>query len=136
MMASGMISRWPVVVSLPVAAEDQDEDGLLTHQAVERLFAHARGAYFDRCATVDESTLELRGTTVQRGSAPAGDGVTVSVSVTEVYPDSFTMRAMLRPRATDGIAATARCSLSPGGEVSTRMRNEFIALAHAATYLH
>lgn len=131
-----MISRWPVLVSLPVGAEDRDEDGLLTEPAIERLFAHARRAYFDRCATVEETTLKLRESSVHRGTAAAGDRVTVSVSVTEVYPDRFTMRAMLRPWATDGTAATARCSLSPGGEVSTHMRDEFIALAHAATYLH
>jgi hypothetical protein len=128
--------RWPVLVSLPVVACDCDEHGLLRDAAVERLFAHARAAYFDRCATVDESTLEVRGSAIQRGNAAAGGGVTVSVSVVEVYPDSFTMAGMLRPRSTDGVAATAWCSLSPGGEVPTPMRDEFIALAHAATYFH
>jgi acyl-CoA thioesterase FadM len=132
-----MVSRWPVLVSLPVAASDCDEDGRLTDAAVERFFAQARAAYFERCATVDGSTLELRGSTVQRGTAAAGDdGVTVSVNVVEVFPDSFTMTAMFRPRDGDGIAATAWCSLSPGGEVSTAMRDEFIALAHTATSIH
>jgi hypothetical protein len=46
------------------------------------------------------------------------------------------MAAMLRPQSTDGVAATAWCSLSPGGEVPTTMRDEFIALAHAARYFH
>lgn len=136
-MSSGMVSRWPVLVSLPVVAADCDGNGRLTAATVERLFAEARAAYFERCATVDGSTLELRASTVQPGKARAGDnGVTISVSVVEVYPDRFTMTAMLRPGDRDGIVATASCSLSPGGEVSTAMRNEFIALAHAAKYLH
>jgi hypothetical protein len=136
-MSSGMVSRWPVLVPLPVVASDRDEDGRLTDAAVERLFGQARAAYFERCATVDGSTLELRGSSAQRGRAAAGDdGVTVSVSVVEVFPDSFIMTARLRPRDGDGIAATAWCSLSPGGEVPTAMRDEFIALAHTATYVH
>ena len=99
-MASGMVSRWPVLVSLPVVACDCDEHGLLRDAAVERLFAHATAAYFDRCATVDESTLEVQGKrhpAWQRCSRWWG----------------FTMAAMLRPRSTDGVAATTWCSLSP-----------------------
>ena len=61
---------------------------------------------------------------------------TVSVAVVEVYPDRFTMTARLRPRDDDGIVATALCPVSPGGEVPTEMRDEFIALAHAATAMH
>lgn len=96
-MSSGMVSRWPVLVSLPVADSDRGADGRLTEPAVERLFAQARAA-FAKCATVDDSTLELRESTVQPGTASAGDGVTVSVAVVEVFPDRFTMEARLRPR--------------------------------------
>jgi hypothetical protein len=62
--------------------------------------------------------------------------VTVSVTVIEVFRDSFTMAARLRPRSGDGIAATAWCRLLPGGPVSIDVRDEFIALAHTATYVH
>ncbi|MGQ0802507.1 MAG: hypothetical protein ACT4PI_01400 [Actinomycetota bacterium] len=58
------------------------------------------------------------------------------MSVVEVFADRFTMEARMRPRDRDGIAATAWCSLSPGGEVPTAMRDEFIALAHAAPHVH
>lgn len=135
-MSSGMVSRWPVVLSLPVAASVRDGDGRLTNAAVERLFGQARVAYFERCTTVDASTLEVRKSSTQPGEAAAGDGVTVSVNVTEVFPDSFTMTARIRPREGDGIAATAWCSLTPSGEVPRAMRDEFIALAHAAAYTH
>ena len=135
-MSSGMVSRWPVVVTLPVDASDRDADGRLTTAAVERLFARARAAYFDQCAMVDAPTVEVRKITARPGDAAPGDGVTVSVSVVEVLRDSFTMESRIRPADRDGIVATAWCSLSPGGEVSKAMRDEFIALAHAASHIH
>ncbi|MGQ0802508.1 MAG: hypothetical protein ACT4PI_01405 [Actinomycetota bacterium] len=70
-MSAGMVSRWPVLVSLPVSASDRDADGRLTDAAVEWLFAQARAVYFEKCATVDPSTVELRGSTVRPGTAPA-----------------------------------------------------------------
>ena len=135
-MGSGIASRWPVLVSFSVAAADRDPDGRLTDAAVERLFARARTAYFERCATVDEATLEIQTTTVQPGRAVVGDGVTASTNVIEVFSSGFTMAARLRPDDRDGIAATATCTLSPGGEVPKAMRDEFIALAHSAKYIH
>ena len=135
-----MLSRWPVLVTLPVADVDRDADGRLSDAAVERLFARARAAYFERCACVDAAALELQKTKVQLGGSPPGaDGVTVAVNVVEVFPDRFTMMARLRPVGPaddDGIAATAWCSLAPGGEVPRAMRDEFIALAHGAAYMH
>ena len=135
-----ILSRWPVLVALPVTPSDQDADGRLTDAAVERLFAEARTVYFDRCATVDPSALELRNSKVDLSHATVtADEVTVSVGVVEVFPDHFTMLARLRPVAPadgDGLAATASCSLSPGGEVPNAMRDEFIALAHSAAHFH
>lgn len=132
-----MVSRWPVLVSLPAESGDCDEDGRLTDAGAERLFASARSTYFERCATVNPATLKMRGTAVITGGAVVGQGgVTVSVNVTEVFPDTFTMAARLRPSDTDGIAATASCSLAPAGGVSRAMRDEFIALAHAAEHVH
>ena len=139
-MSPAILSRWPVLVALPVTALDHDADGRLIDAAVERFFGEARTAYFERCATVDQSTLELRNSKVDLGHATVTtDGVTVSVGVVEVFPDRFTMLARLRPVGPaegDGLAATASCSLSPGGVVPTAMRDEFIALAHAAQHIH
>lgn len=131
-----MVSRWPVVVLLPVTARDCDDDGRLTDAAVEHLFAVARTEYFVRCTTVAGAELERIASTVQRGDAAAGDAVTVSVNVVEVFPDRFTMTARFRPADTDGIVATAWCTLTPGREVPTAMRDEFIALAQSATHFH
>src|SRR5262249_1040380 len=110
----------------------------LTTDAVERYFAQARAAYFERCATTGIDALELRGSAVVAGTAIAGnDRVTISVNVVEVFPDRFTMSARVRPADRDGVAADARCSLAPkNGEVPNAMRDEFIALAHGAAYTH
>ena len=133
-----MISRWPVLVTLPVEADDCDGEGRLTDAAVGRLFAQARTSYFALCTTVDESTLEVQQTTVQLGSPVTTGGVSVSVNVVEVFPETFTMTARFRADGAgdDSIAATGWCSLSPGGPVSTAMRDEFIALAHDARHFH
>ena len=133
-----MVSRWPVLVTLAVEAADVDHAGMLTEAGVERLFASVRTTYFDRCSTVDESELELRATQVRIGDAPATASVTVSVSVVEVFPERFTMNALVRPASEPGTAAAAMCSLAlaGGGETSTAIRDEFIALAHDARHFH
>jgi hypothetical protein len=137
-----MMSRWPVLVSLPVGAGELDAGGQLTEAAVERLFAEARDAYFAECTTLDAAAVEVLAAIVTLGAAPVGaGGVTVSACVVEVFPDSFTMSARVRPVDSGdgdgfGVAATAWCSLSPGGEVTEAMRDEFIAHAHAATHFH
>jgi hypothetical protein len=133
-------TRWPLVVPLPVLAGERDDDGVLTVPGIERLFTEARTAYFEQCSTVDAATVEVQRGTADPGRAAVDDeGVTVAVAVVEVYPDSFTMTARLRPRGPsdgDGIAATAWCELSPGGAVTTAMRDEFIAHAHGARHFH
>ena len=133
---SGILSRWPVVLALAVAETELDGEGRLTEAAVERLFADARREYVAGCTSIDDTMLELRGTSVSVRDVPVGDGVTISVSVVEIYPETFTMNAMVRPSDGGDVAATATCSLSPGGEVTTAMREEFIARAHDARYMH
>ncbi len=133
-----MVSRWPVVATLPVAEEDCDEDGMLTEASLLRFFERVRAMYFDLCLTVDGSSVEVLGSRVERGRAGiTGGGVTVSVNVVEVFPDRFTMTARYRSLGpSDSTAGAAWCSLSPGGEVTKEMRDEFIALAHTAKHTH
>jgi acyl-CoA thioesterase FadM len=136
-MSTDIVSRWPVVITLPVEPGDHDADGYLTDAGTERMFALARERYFDLCRTVDTSTLEVQRSAAARGSATVNaTGVTISVNVTEVYPETFTMSARIRPCDGPGVAADARCSLFPGGGVTNAMRDEFIALAHNARHTH
>lgn len=131
-----MVSRWPVLLTVPLDPQDADEGGILTESAAERVFALARDAFFDLCSTVERSSIEVRSMFVRRGSSVVSEDVTVSVGVVELFADSFTMTARIRPRGADAVAADVSCSLSPGAEIPRGMRDEFIALAHRASHFH
>jgi hypothetical protein len=133
-MAS-MVSRWPVVVSVPLAEHEVDAPGELSDAAIERVMQCGRDAYFDLCSTLDGASIEVRETATSRRGAAVTEQVTISVSVVEVFPDSFTMHARIRPAETDGVVADVVCEVS-AGEVTTAMRDEFIALAHGASHYH
>ncbi|MGO9559600.1 MAG: hypothetical protein ACLPQS_00290 [Acidimicrobiales bacterium] len=136
-MSFGMVSRWLVLLRRAITPDDRDDERCLTDSAVQWLSAEARSAYFDLCPHVDESAMELGDTSIDPGrEAMSDDEVTVSTNVVEVFPDRFTMTARIRSCGTSDGAATAWCSLSPAGGVSTEMRDEFIALAHGARHYH
>jgi acyl-CoA thioesterase FadM len=132
----GMLSRWPVVIPVSVGAGDRGEDGVLTEAAIMKMFEQARAVYLDGCGTVHASDVEIAQAAVQRGPAAASDEITISVSVVEVYDDHFTMNARLRSDDGGEIAGAARCSLTTGSPVTREMRDEFIAIAHAAQHYH
>jgi hypothetical protein len=134
---STMVSRWPVRIALDVTVDEVDNDARLNPAAVLRCFAAARAVYLAECTTVDTERLSLREPVVVVGSAPVANGrLTISVNVVELFPDSFTMSARLRPTDGDGVAASATCTLVPEGGVTDAMRDEFIAHAHAARFTH
>jgi hypothetical protein len=134
---SSMVSRWPVLVSLPVTAADVDDDGVLTTAAAERLFERAREVYLAQCRTLAGRRIEVLGVAVTPGGASVEPGeVTVSVSVVEVFADRFSMNVRIRPAAGEGIAADGWCDVFPGGEVTTAIRDELIAFAHEARHYH
>jgi methionine aminopeptidase len=134
-MSSAMVSKWPVLLFLPVASGDRDEEGRLTEAACERMFAAGRAEYFAECRTIDGDAVEIVGAPAPRRTAPVGDEVSISVNVAELFPDRFTMTARIRPAAGDGIAADAVCTVS-AGEVTVAVRDELIAMAHAAPHWH
>jgi hypothetical protein len=131
-----VLSRWPVLLFLPVGADEVGGDGRLTEAACERLFAAGRAEYFALCSTIDAADVEVVTTSAaQRGVAVGGDEVSVSVSVTELFPDRFEMAARIRPSAGEGVAADLRCTVS-AGEVTPAIRDDLIAVAHAAAHWH
>jgi acyl-CoA thioesterase FadM len=132
-----MLSKWPVLLFLPVQAGDVDGDGLLTEAACERFFAAGREAYFELSTTIDADQVTVVETSPPRRAAPVDpDGqVSISVSVTELFPDRFVMAARVRPEIGDAIAADLRCVVS-AGEVTTAVRDDLIAIAHAAPHWH
>ena len=136
-MSSPMVSRWPVRISVPLRDGETDAEGRLTDAAVERISVVGRDAYFDLCTTVDRSAVEVLGTSTVKGPAAAGNRVSVSANVVEIFPDRVTMMLRVRPAQGErSVAADVRCSLSMGDEVTKAMRDEFIALAHSARHTH
>lgn len=138
-MASAILSRWPVRVTVSITEADLEADDRLTTAAAQRCFAVARDAYFAKCTTLDPAAIEVRDVAITNTNAAAsGATVTVSVSVVEIFPDIFTMNMRIRPEEGDGIAADGTCTLSLGtGQLVTdAIRDEFIALAHGARYMH
>lgn len=134
---SSIVTRWPVLVSLPVTADDRDDEGRLTAACVERLFARVREVYFGMCRSLDGRELTLSEVVVGLGPAPVEVGeASVSVSVVEVFDDRFTMDARVRPAEGDGIAAEARADVFPGGAVTREIRDELIAHAHEGRHYH
>ena len=132
-----MLSRWPVVTSVPLQATDRDDEGRLTDAALERILSAGRAAYAELCQTIDWPASEVAETTVRRGAvAVASDAVTVSVNVVEVYPESVTMAVRIRPAEADEIAADARCTVLIGSGVTPTIRDELIAIAQNARYMH
>jgi hypothetical protein len=131
---SGMLSTWPVLVPLPVSGDDVDAEGRLTAPAVLGLFERVREVYLAGCTTLAGRAVEVADVVVTPG-VPVGAGeVLVSASVVEVFPDRFTMHVRVRPAEGEGIAAEGRCSILPGGPVTDEIRDELIALAHAARH--
>jgi hypothetical protein len=134
-MSSTMVSKWPVLLFVPVGGEDREEDGRLTEEACARMFAAGRAEYFEQCRTIDGDAVAVLEAPAARRTAPVGDQVSISVNVTELFPDRFAMTARIRPAEGDGIAADAVCTVS-AGEVSAEVRDELIAIAHAAPHWH
>jgi hypothetical protein len=132
---STMVSKWPVLMFLPVGSDDREADGRLTDEACARMFAAGRAEYFELCRTIDGEAVSVLEAPAPRRTTPVGDEVSISVNVAELFPDRFTMTARIRPAEGDGIAADVVCTVS-AGEVTVEVRDEFIAMAHAARHWH
>jgi hypothetical protein len=130
-----MVSRWPVVVTVSLQDDEIATDGRITEAGADRAFAAARRAYLEQCTSVQGLFLEVRECTVIVGEPLDGaTEIRVATGVVEIFPDSFTMTARMRPTRASEIAADATCLLSTGDELPTACRDEFIAKAHAAQH--
>ena len=135
-----MLSRWPVLLTIPIEAGDVDEDRTqLSEVGIERLLTVARAAFGEQCRTFDLSATELAETTVRRGRGPAEGitgAVTVSVNAVELYPESIVLATRIRPAESDEVLADARSTVLVGSGVTNEIRDELIALAQGARYMH
>jgi acyl-CoA thioesterase FadM len=147
---SSIMTRWSVLHEHTVAPADRDATGDVTDAAVERWADAASADYLAQCTglqarlALDGLTLTEAGDALPTGAAlgrPAR--VVVTASVTEVFPDSFVVALRLRPL--DGSteqAFNARrtvCVVDAAGaiqDVDTAIRDELIALEHAAQHFN
>lgn len=131
-----MVSRWPVLRTVQITPDDVGANGLLSEDGARRIATEASAAYFDLCTSVSAEDLETRSIKVRRGSASPTDVVTASAGVVEVLSDQFILSVRIRPSGTDGVVADVSSVFSTGSDVTTEMRDEFIALAHGASFMH
>jgi hypothetical protein len=132
---SSIVSRWPIASRATLAHSDIDEDGRVTIEAVERIFAGVRDAYFLESPTVDGAAASAMLTSL-RQSEPfdrVETPVTAAVGVTEIFPESFTMALRIRPHSGSG-AVDARATVTIGEPVTDALRDELIAREHAARF--
>ncbi len=131
-----MLSKWPVVMTVPLTDPDVETDGTLTEHGAARVFAAAQAEYFDTCVTVAERDVDVQELTVLRRGAQVGLRVSVSVGVVELYDDRMVMRGRIRPADDDGIAADVQAVLATAGPLTKEMRDEFIDRARNARFSH
>ena len=145
---SSIVSRWVVREAYPVCAEDLGADGTVSVVAVERWIASVLDVYLERCsalcAAADGSGRVLNFDLSVLDAVPYGRPTTVVVSAgtTEVYPTSFTMAFRVRTYGgADDVVVNATCAVSirdpdtgEAGEIDDAIRDELIALEHAARH--
>jgi hypothetical protein len=133
-MASGMVSRWPVVIEATIVAGDCDAAGTLARAGLARLF----GLAWARCladAPVLAGTAgvpELLGEQ-QHGVVAAGDPVDVAIGATELFAARVHVGMRLRGGSSD-LGAEATWSVAVA-EVTPALRDELVALAHGAAFV-
>ena len=145
---SGFMTRWVVLEEHVVDDADRDADGTIHNTALERWVCAICDSFLDRCAVLQkhcaEAKLALRTEiTGPRAGFRLGrpDTVVVSASAAEVHPDSFTIA--VRVRGTHETVVNTTCVVSleapatgSRNEISDDIRDELIALAHAAKHFN
>jgi len=129
-----IVSKWPVRLTIAIRDGETDADGHLTETGALRVFAEARQAYLDGCASLALLDVSVRGCDVTLGPAVVRTGVGVATGVVEIFPDSFTMHARIRSDDDGDLAADGVAELSTGSDLPIECRDEFIARAHGAAF--
>ena len=139
---SDIMTKWVVCQQHAV-----DTPGALTDDVVEHWIQEACNAYLDLCTRLHEiRDVEGLALVTDVGSFVAAtlgqpDEVAVSANATEVLPASFTIGVKLRPfgdqaQAVMNVACvvTLQDMERAARELGTDVRDELIALAHAAQH--
>jgi hypothetical protein len=146
---SGVMTKWSVAQDRTVQDGDLSREGHLTEETLGRWIDSAIGAYLDQCSRVRQIATEQGLQLIQRQSRrprtallgrPAE--VLITASATEVRPAEFVVSIRVRPLGGDvdmPVNVTCRVSLEEPGtgepvELGTEVRDELIALEHAAQH--
>jgi hypothetical protein len=132
---SSIVSRWPISLHAHLDRSDIDNDGRVTVEAAERIFAEACAAYLTESHTLVNATLTSTLTSLRQSEpfAAVPTALTVVIGVTEIFPESLTMAVRLR-RIQDSGVVDVRASVTVGGPVTDEVRDECIAREHAAQF--
>jgi hypothetical protein len=144
-------SKWSVVTEHPVGPEDVGADHLMTDAAVDRWATGAAATYLRQCPKLEDQRSGARlvlTTTVRPRSGTANlngaTSVAVSATATEVFPRAFVISVRIRPvggECTDPVDLTCEIRLEDPAtgaaqDIGSEVRDELIALEHAARYFN
>lgn len=112
-MSAPAVTRWPVVVTLDVPAEEIGLDGRVSDATLTGWFNHGRSAYLDRLPPHLRAGLTVTTSHVtQRESLSVRCAVTVAVSAVELRQRTFEMQVRVREEGTGSIVASGRCTVA------------------------
>ena len=148
---SAMVRKWPVLQEHQVTADDLDDGGVVRDDSVARWVDAAHAAYLERCAAlqreVERSGVRARARIAHQppgASLGRATSVVVSAGATEIRPSSFAIAVRLRPLGGDrDVAVNAAClvhledpATGQPYEIGDEIRDELIAMEHAATHFN
>ena len=147
---TGFVSKWVVRREHSVGTADVDADGDVRDGVMARWVDDACVAYLEQCHVLADAARR-DGLVVRSrvGALPSGarlgrpSAVAVSASAREVRASSFTIAVRVRTGGENDVAVNASCVVSledPGTgtarELGTHVRDELIALEHAAAHFN
>ncbi|HMG26084.1 MAG TPA: hypothetical protein VKH36_04640 [Acidimicrobiia bacterium] len=147
---TGFVSKWVVRQEHTVRADDVDGDGDVRDVVLARWVDEACAAYLEQCHVLAEAARQ-DGLVVRSrvGALPPGaqlgrpSVVAVSAGAREVRASSFTIGVRVRTGGENDVAVNASCVVSledagtgEVGELGTDVRDELIALEHAAAHFN
>jgi acyl-CoA thioesterase FadM len=147
-VSAAILTRWPAVVDVRIAARDLGPDGRPSDDALGRWFAAAQTAFLQRCPTL-RAQLSRRGRALSVGglrvttrrSVRIGQTVRIAIAATELRSTSFEMALRVRALGEDGgPVADGRCSIGwteradgRPAPIPDEITSELIELAATAT---
>ena len=144
------MTRWSIGLDRPVSPNDLDPDGYVTAEALGGWLAEAVEAYLAQCTTLHDRVARESLNLVRRpGRQPRASllgrptEVLITASATEVRPTEFFVSVRVRPFGGEvdlPLNVTCRVSIEDDTtgepvELGTTVRDELIALEHAAEYM-